>query len=194
MADSKVIFKILGDNSEYQKSLDDTEKKSKGFFGKLSSAAGTTMKAIGAATLAAGAAAIKLGKDVAEAYGELEQLRGGAELMFGTAYETVAKNASEAYKTVQMSQNEYLQQVNGFATGLKEALGGNEEAAAELAHGIVKAEADIVAATGNSQEAVQNAFNGIMKSNYTMLDNLQIGIKPTKDHHASFSGERPGVT
>jgi phage-related protein len=38
-----------------------------------------------------------------------------------------------------------------------------------------------VAATGNSQEAVQNAFNGIMKSNYTMLDNLQLGITPTKE-------------
>lgn len=80
-----------------------------------------------------------------------------------------------------MSQNEYLRQVNGFATGLKTALGGNEQAAAELADKIINAEADVVAATGNSQEAVQNAFNGIMKSNYTMLDNLQIGITPTKE-------------
>ena len=38
-----------------------------------------------------------------------------------------------------------------------------------------------MAATGNTQEAVQNAFNGIMKSNYTMLDNLQLGITPTKE-------------
>ena len=80
-----------------------------------------------------------------------------------------------------MSQNDYLQQVNGFATGLKTALGGNEQAAAELADRILNAEADVVAATGNSQEAVQNAFNGIMKSNYTMLDNLQLGITPTKE-------------
>ena len=114
-------------------------------------------------------------------FAEYEQLVGGAELMFGDAYNTVMENASQAYKTVQMSQNEYLQQVNGFATGLKTALGGNEQAAADLAHKIIQAEADIVAATGNSQEAVQNAFNGIMKSNFTMLDNLQIGITPTKE-------------
>ena len=38
-----------------------------------------------------------------------------------------------------------------------------------------------MAATGNTQEAVQNAFNGIMKSNFTMLDNLQLGITPTKE-------------
>lgn len=80
-----------------------------------------------------------------------------------------------------MSQNDYLQQVNGFATGLKTALGGNVQAAAELADKVITAEADVVAATGNSQEAVQNAFNGIMKSNYTMLDNLQLGIAPTKE-------------
>ena len=38
-----------------------------------------------------------------------------------------------------------------------------------------------MAATGNTAENVQNAFNGIMKNNYTMLDNLQIGITPTKE-------------
>lgn len=101
--------------------------------------------------------------------------------MFGDAYDFVAEKARNAYKTVQMSQNDYLQQVNGFATGLKTALGGNAQAAAELADKVITAEADVVAATGNSQEAVQNAFNGIMKSNYTMLDNLQLGIAPTKE-------------
>ena len=101
--------------------------------------------------------------------------------MFGDAYDYIADKAANAYSTVQLSQNEYLTQVNGFATGLKTALGGDAQAAAELADKIVTAEADIVAATGNSAEAVQNAFNGIMKSNYTMLDNLQIGITPTKE-------------
>lgn len=114
-------------------------------------------------------------------FAEFEQLAGGTELMFGDAADYVMQKSEEAYRTVQMSQNDYLQQVNGFAVGLKTALGGNEQAAAELAHRIITAEADIVAATGNSQEAVQNAFNGIMKSNFTMLDNLQLGITPTKE-------------
>lgn len=140
-----------------------------------------TAAKIGAEAVGAAAAGITaLTKAAVNNYAEYEQLVGGAELMFGKAYETVAKNAQDAYKTVQISQNEYLQQVNGFATGLKTALGGNEQAAAELAHNIVKAEADIIAATGNTAANVQNAFNGIMKSNFTMLDNLQIGITPTK--------------
>ena len=148
---------------------------------KLKGGLSTAAKVGAAAVAAAGTAIVAVGKQAIEQYAEYEQLVGGAKLMFGDAYDFVAEKAKNAYSTVQMSQNDYLQQVNGFATGLKTALGGNEQAAAELADKIINAEADVVAATGNSQEAVQNAFNGIMKSNYTMLDNLQIGITPTKE-------------
>ena len=146
----------------------------------LGSLAKKGMAAItGAVTAAAGGVAM-FAKSSIEAYASYEQLVGGTELLFGEAYDYIVDKSKEAYKTVQMSQNDYLQQVNGFSTGLKTALGGNIQAAAELADRIVNAEADVVAATGATQEAVQNAFNGIMKSNYTMLDNLQLGITPTK--------------
>ena len=141
-----------------------------------------TLAKTAAVSFGAIAAAVgKITQSAATNYAEYEQLIGGTALMFGDAYDFVTKKAENAYKTVQMSQNEYLAQVNGFATGLKTALGGNEQAAAELADRIIQAEADIVAATGNTQEAVQNAFNGIMRSNFTMLDNLQLGIAPTKE-------------
>ena len=160
---------------------DQASGKLKDLGGKLGNGLKTAAK-IGTAAVGAAAAGITaLTTAAVNNYAEYEQLVGGAELMFGKAFGTVQKNAQEAYRTVQMSQNEYLQQVNGFATGLKTALKGNEKAAADLAHKIIKAEADIVAATGNTKENVQNAFNGIMKSNFTMLDNLQIGITPTKE-------------
>lgn len=177
------IFKLLGriaisGADEAKNEIDETTEHAERKSSKLLS----TMGKIGAAVVAAGGAAVvAVGKQALTAYADYEQLVGGAELMFGEAYDFIAEKAKNAYSTVQMSQNEYLQQVNGFATGLKTALGGNEQAAAELADRIINAEADVVAATGNSQEAVQNAFNGIMKSNYTMLDNLQIGITPTKE-------------
>ena len=149
--------------------------------GKLKGGLATAAKVGAASVAAAGAAVVAIGKQAIEQYSEYEQLVGGAELMFGDAYDFVAEKAKNAYSTVQMSQNDYLRQVNGFATGLKTALGGNAQAAAELADKIVNAEADVVAATGASQEMVQNAFNGIMRSNYVMLDNLQLGITPTKE-------------
>lgn len=131
-------------------------------------------------------AVLDVGKASLAAYGDYEQLVGGAQLMFGDAYDYISDRSRQAYKNVQMSQNDYLRQVNGFATGLKTSMGGNAKAAAELADKIVTAEADVVAATGNSQEAVQNAFNGIMRNNYTMLDNLQLGIVPTKEGFESL--------
>ena len=132
-----------------------------------------------------GGKALDMGKMIVggalQGYKAFEQLEGGAKLAFGGAYDYIEKRSKMAYRNVQLSRNEYLEQVNGFAVGLRESLGGNEQAAAELADKIITAEADIVAATGNTQENVQNAFNGIMKGNYTMLDNLQLGIKPTKE-------------
>ena len=174
-----LFIKITADTSEVDKSIGDTKKKALSFGDVLK--ANIAGQAIVAGVKAVAGAVKNIGEAAIQSYAEYEQLVGGAKLMFGDAYDFVAEKAKNAYSTVQMSQNDYLKQVNGFATGLKTALGGNAQAAAELADKIISAEADVVAATGNSQEAVQNAFNGIMKSNYTMLDNLQIGITPTKE-------------
>lgn len=180
------LFKIFGTialkgKDQFNGDIDESSSKAEKLSGKIGKGLVTAAK-LGAAAIGAAATAVgALTKKSLEEYAEYEQLVGGAKLMFGDAYSYIADKAANAYSTVQMSQNDYLQQVNGFATGLKTALGGNEQAAAELADRIINAEADVVAATGNSQEAVQNAFNGIMKSNFTMLDNLQLGITPTKE-------------
>lgn len=167
------------DTDEYERKLKDSENKTSTFADVLKANLASGAIIAGVKKLAGVVADV--GKAAYTSYARYEQLAGGAQLMFGDAYDFAAEKARNAYKTVQMSQNDYLQQVNGFATGLKTALGGNVQAAAELADKVITAEADVVAATGNSQEAVQNAFNGIMKSNYTMLDNLQLGIAPTKE-------------
>lgn len=174
MTVGEITYKILGDDADFKKVM-----------GNVGSLAAKTMGIISEAALTASAAAATavgaLAKEAIASFGDYEQLAGGAKLMFGEAYDFIAEKAKTAYKDIQMSQNDYLEQVNGFAIGLKTAMGGDEIGAAKLADRIVTAEADIVAATGNTAENVQNAFNGIMKNNYTMLDNLQIGITPTKE-------------
>lgn len=182
------LFKLIGriaiENEEAKKALGEVSsdgEKAESKLSKLGAGAAKCGKVI-ASGLAIGAGAVAaIGGAAIKAYADFEQLKGGAELMFGEGFGYIAEKAKTAYKDVQMSQNEYLTQVNGFAVGLKTALGGNEQAAAELSHKIITAEADIIAATGNTAENVQNAFNGIMKSNYTMLDNLGLGITPTKE-------------
>lgn len=139
------------------------------------------LKGAGVAIGAAAAGIAAIGKQAIDTYADFEQLKGGTELLFGDASGFILQASQDAFKTVGMSANDYLTQVNGFAVGLKTALGGDETAAAQLATRIVQAEADVAAATGVSSEAIQNAFNGIMKGNFTMLDNLQLGITPTKE-------------
>ena len=197
---AEMVAKLGLDTSKFVRGTSDTEKAAEKMsssttsaFSKLGSGAEKAFTAMIAKAQVAVEVLKKIGQAVKQivwdelikgsytAFAEFQQLSGGAELMFGEAYQWVEDRASEAYKTMQMSKNDYLKQVNGLATGLKTALNGDEMAAAELADRVLTAEADVVAATGNSQEAVQNAFNGIMKSNYTMLDNLQLGIKPTKE-------------
>lgn len=183
MANNEVRVKITGDSSDALNALDEVKESAKGgsgIFESLASAGKLAGAALATGFAAAGAAAISFGQQALSAFATYEQLQGGAQLMYGDAYDFVAEKAKNAYATVQMSQNEYLQQVNGFAVGLRESLGGNEQAAAELADRIITAEADIVAATGNSAENVQNAFNGVMRGNYSMLDNLGLGITATK--------------
>lgn len=179
MTVGEIVYRVLGDASQF-----------KSVMGNVGVAATKTMDIIAKAALsavsAASAAVGALAKEAIASFGDYEQLAGGAQLMFGEAYDYIAEKAKTAFKDIQMSQNDYLEQVNGFAIGLKTAMGGDELGAAKLADRIVAAEADIVAATGNTAENVQNAFNGIMKSNYTMLDNLQIGITPTKEGFAEL--------
>lgn len=183
------IFRLLGKIGldgveEAYKQIDGVNNKA-GLLGTAFDKAGKVVAGVGkAVAVGMGAAATAIGgivKSSVDAYAEYEQLVGGSQLMFGEAYDFIADKAANAYSAVQMSQSEYLQQVNGFAVGLKTAMGGDAQAAAELADKIITAEADIVAATGNATEAVQNAFNGIMKGNFTMLDNLGLGINATKE-------------
>lgn len=116
-----------------------------------------------------------------KSYAELEKAQKGAERLFGDSFGIVEQNAGKAYKSLGLSASQYYDQVNTYAVGLKNALNGDTEASAKLSDAILVAQADIVSATGASQDAVQNAFSAVMRGNYTMLDNLRLGIKGSKE-------------
>ena len=115
-----------------------------------------------------------------KSYADLEKAQKGSERLFGNSFNIVKNNAADAYRTMGLSASEYYDQVNTYAVGLKNSLKGNTTKAANLANDILKAQADIVAATGASQDTVQNAFAAVMRGNYTMIDNLRLGIKGSK--------------
>lgn len=172
-----VIYHFKGDTTD----LDKKTKSTSNTLNNLGKVGKGALAMIGTASVVAGTAIAGVMTKSVKEFSKLEQTMGGAKLLFGESADFIEQKSKKAFRTAGLSANDYLQQVNGLAVGLKTALGGNEQAAAELADKIITAEADIVAATGNTQENIQNAFNGIMKGNYTMLDNLQLGIKPTKE-------------
>ena len=91
----------------------------------------------------------------------------------------VLKNASQAYKTAGLSQNEYMETVTSFAASLKQSTSSELEAAQAADQAIVDM-ADNANKMGSSMESIQNAYNGFAKQNYTMLDNLKLGYGGTK--------------
>lgn len=160
----------------------------------------------GAAMTGVGAVA----KEAFSSFADYQQLTGGIETLFGAggqsmmdmvtaakeagestqgivdkymelkeAQDLVMSNASNAWKTAGLNANEYMETVTSFAASLKQSTSSNIEAAnaADLA---VQDMADNSAKMGTSMEAIQNAYKGFAKQNYTMLDNLNLGYSGTK--------------
>ena len=167
----------LGD--ELKESGDEAES-SGGKFEKLGSVLKGVGAAMGAVALAAGAAAVKLGKEVISAYADFEQLVGGVDTLFGDASQTVQNYAANAFKTAGLSANEYMETVTGFSASLIQSLGGDTAKAAEVADMAITDMADNANKMGTDLSAIQTAYQGFAKQNYTMLDNLKLGYGGTK--------------
>ena len=139
------------------------------------------MAAVG---IAAGAAATGLGvltKQAVSAYSAYEQLTGGVDTLFKTAYDQVMQYANNAYKTAGLSANAYMDTVTSFSASLIASLDGDTAEAAEKANGAITDMADNANKMGTSMELIQNAYQGFAKQNYTMLDNLKLGYGGTKE-------------
>lgn len=111
---------------------------------------------------------------------DLEQVIGGVETLFGSASDAVVENANNAYKTAGLSAVDYMENVTSFAASLNQALGGDVAKAAEVADMAIIDMADNANKMGTDIGAIQNAYQGFAKQNYTMLDNLKLGYGGTK--------------
>ena len=135
-------------------------------------AAGIATAGLGVAS----AATVKLGKDAFDAYGEYEQLAGGIETLFGEnspASQAIKAYADNAFSTVQMSANDYMQTVTDFSATLLQKLDPTE--AADKADKALRQMSDNANKMGTAIGSVEDAYRGLAKSNATMLDNLKLG-------------------
>lgn len=172
-----------GIQGELEGAMGEAGSRSASSFGNaFSSGISFVAKAAAAAVTAAAAGVTALAKESVSAFADYEQLVGGVETLYGDQFDTVMENASRAYETAGLSANEYMETVNGFAASLTNSL-GEEYAwqAANYANEAVIAMADNANKMGTSMEAIQNAYAGFAKGNFTMLDNLKLGYGGTKE-------------
>ena len=135
---------------------------------------------IGAIKKVAGVAAIgKILKDSFEAGGNLEQSFGGLDTIYGDASAAAKEYAVQAAQAG-ISANSYAEQAVSFGAALKQAYGGDTQAAMEAANTAIMDMADNSAQMGTDIGSIQAAYQGFAKQNYTMLDNLKLGYGGTK--------------
>jgi len=148
-------------------------------FGKF---AKVGVAAIGAA--ATGVAALT--KAAVSSYADYEQLVGGVETLFSSLDGTVSAssevlaNAANAYKTAGLSANQYMETVTSFSAALVSSLEGDYSKAAKVSDMAITDMSDNANKMGTSMDAIQMAYQGFAKQNYTMLDNLKLGYGGTK--------------
>ena len=128
-------------------------------------------------------AAAGIGKIISESInmgGALQQSLGGIETLFKDSADTVKQYAAQAYKTVGLSANDYMEQTTSFAASLLSSVSNDTQAAADLANMAMVDMADNSNKMGTDMQDIQNAYQGFAKQNYTMLDNLKLGYGGTQ--------------
>lgn len=172
--------KINFDSTEFNKGLADAESSMSKVGDTIKAGLGMVTKAA-AGAVAAGAAAVgKIVSDSVSAYGSYEQLVGGVQTLFGENAQQVLENSEKAYRTAGMSMNEYMETSIQSAAALINSLEGDTAKAAELMDMSITDMSDNVNKMGTTMEAVQNAYRGFSRGNFTMLDNLALGFSGTK--------------
>lgn len=174
----------IGLEDEASSALDKVAGDAKSVASSIGSGLATAAK-VGAAGIAAAAGAVTaLTTASVKNYAEYEQLVGGIDTLFAASSAKVQEYAANAFLTAGMSANDYMDTVTSFSASLLQGLGGDTDKAAEIANRAITDMSDNANKMGTSMEAIQNAYQGFAKQNYTMLDNLKLGYGGTASEMA----------
>lgn len=178
------------------------------FKGMLADLASNAIQAALSGLRQLGSAIIDVGGQAIQSYADYEQLVGGIETLFGAggqsleeyaasvgktvdeargeynrlneAQATVMTNASQAYRTVGMSANEYMENVTSFSAALTASLGGDTVQAAISADQALRDISDNANKMGSDIDSITQAYQGFARGQYTLLDNLKLGYGGTQ--------------
>lgn len=157
------------------------DKEVDGLGTKIASVASTAGKALVGVTTAATGAVTALVATAVNSYSEYEQLSGGIEKLYGDSASKVQALADTAFRTSQMSANEYLDLATQFSASMIASLGGDQEKAVSQVDKAINQMRDNASIMGTDIEEIQTAYKGFSKGMYIALDNLKLGYGGTKE-------------
>lgn len=191
MADGgKVIIKIDGDDAGFQKSA----KNVSSVFSKIGGAAKGAFGAVAAGTTVAAGAIVGIGTAAVKAYSEHEQLAGGVQKIFNEIdYSKVANDAGEAYKTMGMSANQYMQVMTTVGANFASTLG--DAKGYEVAKQGMQAISDFASGTGRSVDELSAKYQMITKSSssYQSIADQFAGILPATSAEFLKQAQAAGI-
>ena len=168
MDNAKVQVKFTGETKNLDNATSKAQKSLQGFKGFAKGIGGAVAGVAGAAALTATKMLVDVSKQSLQARADLEQNLGGVETLFGENADKVVENAKKAYQTAGVSANEYMQGVTSFSASLLQSLGGDTAKAADVADMAFRDMSDNANKFGTDMGAIQNAYQGFAKQNYTI--------------------------
>lgn len=175
MNGATVLTKFTADTKDLDNKTKNAEKGIKG----LTSALVSSGLIVSGLTASWNTLKSFIGESVS-AFADVEQSIGGVETLFKESSDMVIENAKNAYKTAGISANQYMEQVTSFSASLLQSTAGDTKKAGDIADMALRDMADNANKFGTDMSAIQNAYQGFAKQNYTMLDNLKLGYGGTK--------------
>ena len=174
-----LVAKITLDTGEYEKGLNDASGKTSSLGDKLKTGLGVAAKGAATAITAAAAAVAALTKQAVTAAADYEQLAGGVNKIFD-AMDTskIFQDATNAYKDLGMSANEYLTVANSVGAAFTATL-GDEKGYAVMRQGLT-AISDYATGTGANINELNEKYKMITKStsSYQSIADQFSGLLP----------------
>ncbi len=196
MADIRTLkLALLADTKDFIKGLDKADKESRSFSDKLGTALKTGALAFAALGAAAGAMAIKIGKDAIGAASDFSEEISKAKVIFGDASKDIEDFAKTAADSLGQSRKQAVNAASTFAT-LGKAAGLTGKDLSKFSIGFVKLASDLASFNNTSPEDAIQAIGaalrgeaepirryGILLNDATLKNEaLALGlIKTTKD-------------
>jgi len=163
MADIRTLkLALLADTKDFIKGLDKADKESRSFSDKLGSALKTGALAFAALGAAAGAMAIKIGKDAIGAASDFSEEISKARVIFGDASKDIEKFAETAADSLGQSKKQAVNAASTFAT-LGKAAGLTGKDLSKFSIGFVKLASDLASFNNTSPEDAIQAIGAALR-------------------------------